>query len=66
MLKDSTPGTILRGARGLREMTQKELADKIGVKISHLSGMERGVRSIGKAMAERLENALNMNYKMFQ
>ena len=62
---DSTPGTILRGARGLREMTQKELAKKIGVKNVHISEMERGKRTIGKAMAKRLGEALEMPYKMF-
>ncbi len=62
---DSTPGTVLRGARGLREMTQKELAEKIGVKNVHISEMERGKRTIGKAMAKRLGDALDMNYKMF-
>lgn len=65
VLKDTTPGTILRGARGLREQSQAQLAEKIGVHKSHISGMERGVRSIGKAMAKRLGDALDMNYKMF-
>ncbi len=65
VLKDTTPGTILRGARGLRELSQAQLAEKIGVHKSHISGMERGVRSIGKAMAKRLGDALEMNYKMF-
>jgi len=64
-LKDSTPGSILRGARGLREMTQAQLAERIGVHKSHISEMERDKRSIGKAMAKRLGEALNFPYKAF-
>ena len=36
VLQDSTPGAVLRGARGLRELTQKKLAEMIGVhKLDH-------------------------------
>ena len=62
---DSTPGSILRGARGLRELTQARLAELIGVHKSHISEMERDVRPIGKAMAKRLAAALDMPYKVF-
>ncbi len=62
---DFGPGDALRGARGLRELTQVQLAAKIGVHKSHISEMERGKRSIGKAMAKRLGEALEMSYKVF-
>jgi predicted transcriptional regulator len=62
---DSHPGSVLRGARGLREMTQAELAAKIGVHKSHISEMERGKRPIGKEMAKRLGRALDFPYKAF-
>jgi DNA-binding XRE family transcriptional regulator len=62
---DSTPGRALAGARGLRGMTQAALAAVIGVHKSHISGMERGVRPIGKAMAKKLGVALDMNWKVF-
>ncbi|MDK2957327.1 MAG: hypothetical protein PWQ57_2824 [Desulfovibrionales bacterium] len=65
VLKDSTPGTILRGARGLADLTQAQLAEKIGVHKSNVSEMERDKRPIGKEMARRLGEALGMSYKVF-
>ena len=62
---ESTPGTVLRGARGLREMTQAALAARIGVHKTHISEMERGLRPIGKAMAKRLAEALDFPWKAF-
>lgn len=62
---DSTPGTVLRGARGLRSMTQARLAVAIGVHVTNISEMERGLRPIGKEMAKRLAKALDMPYKAF-
>lgn len=62
---DLGPGDALRGMRGLREMTQAALAAAIGVHKSHISGMERGKRPIGKEMAMRLAKALNTSYKVF-
>ncbi|KHK04025.1 hypothetical protein NY78_0467 [Desulfovibrio sp. TomC] len=62
---DSTPGKILSGARGLREMTQVQLAAAISVHKSHISGMERGTRPIGKEMAKKLGKALGMNWRIF-
>jgi DNA-binding XRE family transcriptional regulator len=62
---DSTPGKVLAGARGLRGMTQAALAAAIGVHKSHISGMERDVRPIGKAMAKKLGHALEMNWRVF-
>jgi len=62
---DSTPGKVLRGARGLREMTQATLAAAIGVHVPNISEMERGLRPIGKEMAKRLGKALGMPYKAF-
>lgn len=46
-------------------MTQAALAAAIGVHKSHISGMERGVRPIGKAMAKKLGHALEMNWRIF-
>ncbi len=62
---DSTPGTVLRGARGLRGMTQATLAAAIGVHVANISEMERGLRTIGKEMAKRLSKALSLSYKAF-
>jgi plasmid maintenance system antidote protein VapI len=62
---DSTPGKVLSGARGLRGLPQAALAAAIGVHKSHISGMERDVRPIGKAMAKKLGSALEMNWRIF-
>jgi len=62
---DLGPGNALRGMRGLREMTQAALAAAIGVHKSHISGMERGTRPIGKEMAKKLAKALKTSYKVF-
>jgi len=61
----STPGSRLRGARGLREMTQAHLADLIGVNVPNISAMENGKRPIGKVMAKKLAEALNFSYRVF-
>jgi len=62
---DSTPGRILAGARGLREMTQAALAAAIGVHKSNISEMERGKRPIGKEMAKKLGKVLKTSPKVF-
>jgi len=62
---DMHAGDALRGARYREELTQAQLAAKIGVKVSHISEMERGKRPIGKEMAKRLGKALNISYKVF-
>jgi DNA-binding XRE family transcriptional regulator len=55
----------LRGCRYREDMTQKELAEKLGITQGNLSAMENGKRPIGKEMAKRLAKILNTNYKHF-
>jgi DNA-binding XRE family transcriptional regulator len=62
---DMHAGDILRGARYREALTQAQLAEKVKVKPSHISEMERGKRPIGKDMAKRLAEALNTSYKVF-
>jgi addiction module HigA family antidote len=62
---DFHPGDTLKGARLMHELTQAQLAAKIGVKASHISEMEKGKRPIGKEMARRLAKALNTSYQVF-
>ncbi len=59
----STPGSRLRGARGLMGMTQAQLAKKIGVSVPNISAMENDRRSIGKAMAKKIGEVLDFPYK---
>ncbi|KAF0234356.1 MAG: helix-turn-helix domain-containing [Desulfovibrionaceae bacterium] len=65
VLPDMTPGKVLRGARGLRGLTQEQLAQAVGAQKSHISEMEREVRPIGLGMAQRLGKALAMPHKSF-
>ena len=62
---EDLPGVSLRGSRYKEGLTQKQLADMIGVPQRHISMMENGKRPIGKDMAKRLGKALNISYKVF-
>ncbi|MCX5855768.1 MAG: helix-turn-helix transcriptional regulator [Deltaproteobacteria bacterium] len=62
---EELPGVCLRGSRYKEGITQKQLADKIGIPQRHVSMMENGKRTIGKEMAKRLGKALNIGYKVF-
>ncbi|HEA68032.1 hypothetical protein LCGC14_1334680 [marine sediment metagenome] len=61
----TTPGIILRGARGKEGLTQIELSRKIGIPKSHISEMENGQRPIGKDTAKSLGTALNIGHLVF-
>ena len=63
--KFTEAGLVLAGCRLKADMTQKELAEKLGIKPHHISEMEHGKRFIGKAMAHRLAKILNMDYRLF-
>ena len=60
-----TPGTYLRVYRDNRELTQKALADKLGIPPQHVSNMETGDRSISKEMAKRLSDILSAPIERF-
>jgi DNA-binding XRE family transcriptional regulator len=62
---DLHPGSAIRGLRYRENLTQAQLAEKIGVKRHHISEMENGKRPIGKDMAKRLSEALHTDYKVF-
>jgi DNA-binding XRE family transcriptional regulator len=58
-------GVSLRGARGKEGLTQKQLAELIGIAQHHISEMENGKRPIGKETARKLGKALNIDYRVF-
>ena len=58
-------GHALRGLRSREGLTQKRLAEMIGIKPNHISEMENGKRPIGKEMAKRLGKALRTGYRVF-
>lgn len=58
-------GVCLRGARGKEGMTQKQLADHVGIAQHHISEMENGKRPIGKEAAKKLAAVLHVDYRVF-
>jgi len=60
-----TPGDHLRVSRTMRNMRSGVLAKKIGVRPQQITDMEKGRTPIGKKMAMRLGEALDMDYKHF-
>jgi len=61
----SEAGLMLKGARLKAQFTQKELAEKLGIHTHHISEMEHGKRTIGKSMARKLAQILEVDYKLF-
>jgi hypothetical protein len=58
-------GKALAGVRYREGLTQIQLSEMTGIPQRHISEMEHGKRPIGKEMAKRLGNALNIGYKIF-
>jgi len=58
-------GTALRDVRHNQGLTQVQLAARTGIPQRHISEMENGKRSIGKARARILGKALNVSYRLF-
>jgi ribosome-binding protein aMBF1 (putative translation factor) len=59
------PGTALKGARTKEGLTQTVLAEKTGIPQRHISEMEHGNRTIGKELARKLADVLNVDYRVF-
>ena len=59
------PGVMLKGARLKKELTQVQLAKKIGIPQSHISAMENGSRPIGKNMGRRFAKFFKTDYRLF-
>jgi DNA-binding transcriptional regulator YiaG len=59
MPEQERPGRMLKGLRLRAEMTQKELAEAIGVPQSHVSEYEKNKRRIPAGKAKELAKLLN-------
>ena len=59
------PALALKGARVKEGITQKKLADLLGISQVYISQLENGQREINKSMAKKLEKVFNVNYKVF-
>ncbi|MDR0827760.1 MAG: helix-turn-helix domain-containing protein [Desulfovibrio sp.] len=62
---EAHPGMALNGFRLKMEMTQNELAEKLGISQNRVSDMETGKRPISKRMAERLSELFDVPGKAF-
>ncbi len=59
------PGTCLRGLRTREGITQKQMAEKLGIRQHHIAEMEKGTRAISVEMAKRIGQTFNISYKVF-
>lgn len=59
------PAIMLRGSRYRDNLTQKQLAEKLGIRQHHLSEMENAKRPIGKDMAHKLAKVFKTDYRVF-
>ena len=64
-LATNRAGVCIRGGRGKEGLTQKQLAERIGIAQHHVSEMENGKRTVGKEMARKLAEVLNVDYRVF-
>lgn len=64
MRKRSEEGQMLR-VSCFKDISQKALAEAIGVGLHHISEMENGKRPIGKEMAKRFADFFKMDYRLF-
>ncbi|MDR1607124.1 MAG: helix-turn-helix domain-containing protein [Deltaproteobacteria bacterium] len=62
---DSHPGSRLRGLRVREGITQKQMAEKLGLRKRHISEMEKGTRPITLEMAKRIDSTFDIGYKVF-
>ena len=54
-------GRRLRAYRKLKNWTQVELANELGVSVAIIGGLERGTRNVTPALLKRLEEILNVS-----
>ena len=62
---DGSPAMALRGLRGKEDITQVELAARLGISQNMVSDMESGKRNISLKMAKRIGEEFKIPYKCF-
>ena len=62
---DGSPAMALRGLRGKEDITQAELAARLGISQNMVSDMESGKRPISTKMAKRLGEEFGLSYRCF-
>lgn len=58
-------GIMLKGCRYREGLTQKNLAEVLNLKQNHISEMENGKRTIGKALAKKFGEYFEIDYRLF-
>lgn len=56
-------GILFRGIRAKKDLTQQEVAERLGIDQSDVSKIEKGKRSIGKALAKKIEKEFGIDYR---
>ncbi len=64
-MDEITPGRALLGLRYREDLTQKQFAEKLGIKQSHVSEMENNRRPISLQMAKKISKIFGVGYKVF-
>lgn len=59
------PAITFRGIRAKTGLTQNELAERLGITQAEVSKIESGKRSIGKALAKKIEKKFKIDYRRF-
>lgn len=65
VFSDTSPAMRLRGLRTKEDITQVELADRLGIRQNMVSDMESGKRAISRQMAKRIGEEFCIPYKVF-
>ena len=60
---DGSPAMALRGLRGKEDLTQAQLATRLGISQNMVSDMESGKRNISVKMAKRIGEEFKISYK---
>lgn len=56
---------VFRGIRTKTGLTQEQLASRLGISQADVSKIERGKRTIGKALAKKIEKEFKIDYRRF-
>ncbi|PWU17109.1 MAG: XRE family transcriptional regulator [Bdellovibrio sp.] len=59
------PAITFRGIRAKTGLTQKGVAERLGITQAEVSKIESGKRSIGKALAKKIEKEFKIDYRRF-
>lgn len=62
---DASPAMVFRGLRTREDLTQAEMAARLGVSQNAISEMESGKRPISVKMAKRIEEEFKSPYRIF-